>query len=114
MRNAALLALIFATNYLGFACLALNQQRHWISVVQQPIASHDRVLRGIGIALLVLSYALSIGRDGWSFGSVLWCTSITIGAIAVVFALSWYPRWLRPLAGLFQRRPVENTPTVGD
>ena len=114
VRNAVLLALMFAANYFGFACLALGQRRHWISVVQQPLASRAWVLRGIGLALLIASFGLSIWRGGGSFGSVLWCTFITIGAMAVAFTLSWWPGWLRPFAGLFQRRPAEITPTVDD
>ena len=51
--------------------------------------------------MLSISLALSLVRDGASFGSLLWITMIGVAALTVALTLAWRPRWLRPAGKLF-------------
>ena len=58
-------------------------------------AGRVTALRAIGYSALAVSLALTLLRDGASFGSVLWVLVLTAGAVAVAFTLTWRPAWLR-------------------
>jgi len=104
MPEVALLVGIFVACYLGFALLALSQDRHWHHAGGGRHCPRRTalVLRLAGYALLASALVLAIERDGASFGSLLWATAITIGALLVVATLSWRVRWLRPLSRFLQ------------
>lgn len=104
MPDAILLLAIFAAAYLGFAALAMSQDRHWhhLGGGRHCPRRTCMVLRCAGWALLLAALVLALVRDGASFGSLLWATVITVGALAVVATLSWRVRWLRPAARLLQ------------
>ena len=104
MPETMLLLAIFAAAYLGFAALAISQDRHWhhLGGARHCPRRTCMVLRGTGWALLLTALVLALVRDGASFGSLLWATAITIGALSVVATLSWRARWLRPAARLLQ------------
>lgn len=87
---------VFVTAWLGFACLALSQGRHWRQVVgtTSPRRGRVRLLRGVGAGLLTGSLALALLRDGASFGSLLWATVLSFAALALAFTLAWRPQWL--------------------
>lgn len=97
MHEALWLALALAASCLGFACLALSLPRHWKDVTGELTPPPGRVtaLRAIGYPALAVSLALTLLRDGASFGSVLWVLVLTAGAAAVALTLTWRPAWLR-------------------
>lgn len=102
MPDAMLLLAIFAATYLGFAALAMSQDRHWhrLGGGRHCPPRTAVVLRLAGYALLFVALVLSLERDGASLGSLLWLTIITVGALCVVATLSWRAHWLRPVARL--------------
>ena len=103
MPKDLLLAAIFSTAYLSFALFALSQVRHWRVVLDKALPTQREVLllRSLGILMLSMSLALSLVRDGASFGSLLWITMIGVAALAIALTLAWRPRWLRPAGKLF-------------
>lgn len=102
--SAVLLALVFASTYLGFALLALSQDRHWhhLGGARRCPARAAMVLRVSGYGLLLASLILALVRDGTSFGALVWVTTLSVGACAVVGTLTWRPHWLRPLSRLLR------------
>jgi hypothetical protein len=103
MPKDLLLVAIFSTAYLSFALFALSQVRHWRVVFDKALPTQREVLllRSLGILMLSISLALSLVRDGVSFGSLLWITMIGMAALVVALTLAWRPRWLRPAGKLF-------------
>lgn len=104
MPDAVLFVSLLAACYLGFALLALSQDRHWRRVGRMPQCPFRALvlMRLAGCGLLAFSLALAIVLDGPGFGSLLGTAILTNGALAVVCTLTWRPHWLRPLARLFQ------------
>lgn len=103
--QALLRIAVFATCYLGFALLALSQDRHWHGVGGErhcPLPTM-RLLRVAGYGLLLGALVLALMGDGASFGALLWATTISAGAFAVVCTLTWRSRCLRPVVHLFHR-----------
>jgi Protein of unknown function (DUF3325) len=98
--SAALLAGVLAATYLGFALLALSQDRHWhhLGGARRCPPRTAFSLRVTGYVLLSVSLGLSVVRDGASFGAVLWATALCVCAFAVLCTLTWRMRWLEPLA----------------
>lgn len=92
--------LAMAASCFGFACLALSMGRHWEELTGEITLSARRlaVLRMVGGLALAASLVLALLRDGPSFGSLIWVLSLTVGAIAVTFTLTWRPHWLRHMA----------------
>lgn len=103
MPKDLLLVAIFSAAYLSFALFALSQVRHWRVVFDKALPTQREVLllRSLGILMLSISLALSLVRDGASFGCLLWITMIGIAALAVALTLAWRPRWLRHAGKLF-------------
>jgi hypothetical protein len=104
MRDAVLLVLVLAAVYGGFAALALCQPRPWKRAIGEGVCPKQLVwrLRAAGYGLLALGFVLALQRDGLSFGALLWCVAVSIGAMAVAFTLTWRPAWLRGAAALFR------------
>jgi len=61
--------------------------------------------RAIAATLLTTSLALALLRDGPSFGSLLWATTISLAALALAFMLAWRPGWFRGLTVFGRRGP---------
>ncbi len=101
MAGFLLLALL-VVSYLGFALLALSQDRHWhhVSGARHCPQRIVLTLRTFGYALLLLALFLAVLRDGPSFGTLLWGTTISVVALAVVATLTWRANWLLPLVRL--------------
>jgi hypothetical protein len=102
--QAGLLAAVLVSTYLGFALLALSQDRHWHHLGggrHCPVRT-AWLLRVSGYILLLASLVLALWRDGPSFGALVWVTALSICAFAVVATLTWRPHWLRPLAGVLR------------
>ena len=86
--------------YLGFALLALGQDRNWQRVAGAASRTPLLILllRVVGGLALSLSLTIALLSEGPSFGTLLWITLLSLSAIAVAFTLAWRPHWLRPLA----------------
>lgn len=93
MLAAAVLAL------LGFALLALSQERHFETVYAAPLpATHlCSAQRGAGFTLICISLPVCVASQGPGLGGLLWLVLISAAAMAVAFTLTWRPMWLRVL-----------------
>lgn len=102
--EATLLAALAAAIYLGFAMLALSQDRHWQRAGGGATCPPRLVypLRAAGCLLLLAALPLALLRDGAGLGALLWATLLTAGAGAVVCTLAWRAHWLRPFVRLLQ------------
>ena len=107
-QSVLLIATVLAA-YLGFALLALGQERHVrrVAALDPPRGLRLLALRVAAGIALALSLTLALLRDGPSFGALLWATAISLAALAVAFTLAWRPLWLRPLSAVFLTRPGE-------
>lgn len=105
MPDALLLLAVVVSAYLGFAALAMSQDRHWhrLGGASRCPRRVSAVLRAAGCGLLLAALVLALVRDGVAFGFLLWATVITLAAFLVVATLSWRSRWLRPMARLLQQ-----------
>lgn len=103
MEPLLLLGLSLAA-YLGFASLALSQDRHWERAGGGRNCPARLVLplRVLGYVLLLASLGLALLRDGPSFGSLVWATMISLSAVAVTCTLTWRAHWLRPFVRTLQ------------
>lgn len=103
--EAALILAVLALAYLGFALLALSQDRHWLHLCGERHCP-PRIavgLRAAAYVSLATGLCLALLRDGAGFGSLVWVTTLTLASFAVVCTLTWRPRWLLPLALFCQR-----------
>lgn len=93
-----------AALYLGFALLALSQERNRraVGIAASLPRAGTVLLRVAGYGLIALALPIALWRDGPGFGSLLWATLVSIGALAVVCTLTWKPLWLRPLVRIVQ------------
>ena len=102
MADASLVALAFASSYLGFALFALTQKPHHTAVTASnsraalPSAIRRRCV-ALGSLALAFSFAASLAAEGASFGSILWVLALACAAVGVMFTLSYRPHWLRGL-----------------
>lgn len=88
---------------LGFALLALSQNRNWQLVAAPPLSRSRKVaLRSVGTTLLTLAIPLAVWRDGPDFGLLMWGTFISIAACAVTMILSWRAHWMTPLVSVIR------------
>jgi len=100
MVEAALVALAFASSYLGFALFALSQKTHHASVAglasraALPPAARLRC-QALGTLALALAFGASLSAEGPSFGSLLWVLGLAGAGLSVTFTLSYRPHWLR-------------------
>ncbi|WP_408101782.1 DUF3325 domain-containing protein [Stutzerimonas sp. VN223-3] len=95
--------LAFALCYFAFALLALSQSAH-MKVVDPNAPAPDRPTqkrKRLGAALLLgIALSLLLETQGGAFGSLLWMTLLSAGALSLSFTLSWRPGWLRFIARL--------------
>ena len=103
--TAGLLIALALVSYLGFALLALSQDRHWLRAGgKQPCPARlVMAMRAVGYGLLLAALGLALLRDGPSFGSLLWVAMLTAAALGVVATLAWRAAWLRPVVRVLQR-----------
>ena len=99
-----LIALSLAA-YAGFLLLALAQARprQRLGLTAELAPGRRLSLRLGGALLLALALVLALARDGPGFGGLLWCTAISLAALAVACTLSWPPRLSGLATGV--RRP---------
>lgn len=100
MRETACALAGLMAAWLGFALLALSQERHFVRVYQStmPPAPFLLVQRAIGFIAIGVSLVCCIAGHGVSFGSLLWVLSLSAAAMAMALTLTWRPRWLSGLA----------------
>lgn len=89
-------------NLLGFALLALSQQRHAENVAgkNSSITTQSHIMRAqraIGFIAISLSLPTCIMGQGASFGSLLWSLLVCASALAVALTLTWRPHTLHVL-----------------
>ncbi|HSW04719.1 DUF3325 domain-containing protein [Aquabacterium sp.] len=108
MSESALTLIAALGSYLGFALLALSQERHWSTVSKTSVAQRVRRIGPAGTGLLAQPAALTltIVAHGAGFGVLLWAVMISAAALAVAFTLSWRPQWLQPIARLLRISPT--------
>ena len=104
MHNALLL-LAALLSWLGFALLALTQERHFALFYTSfsPFDQWIRAQAATGIIAICLTLPLCLKAQGAGFGSLLWVLLTTFTAMTVALQLTWAPNALRPLARLIQR-----------
>lgn len=93
MLETLALGLVFWLAVLGFALLALSQERHWSHVAQsnRPPALVLIAQRAIGLIAIFGALPLCTAVEGASFGSLLWAVLLSAAAAAVALALTWAP-----------------------
>jgi hypothetical protein len=105
MNSIVSFVILILVLHLGFALLALSQDRNWrLIVMAAPPLSRSRkiTLRITGYVLLALGLSLAFWRDGPDFGSLMWGTLISLAAGAVTMILSWRAHWMTPLVSVIR------------
>ena len=107
MPDDLLLLLAVHANAAGLGWLALAMDVHWEQVVGPAPAPPAlvRLLRGLGVAGLVLSLLLCLRVDHASMALLVWFMTLAAGGLVIAFTLSWRARWLRPLVAWSGRAP---------
>jgi len=82
---------------LGFANLALSQDRHWEGT-GMPGSPPVVRLRRIGAALIAGSAFLILVRDGVSFAILFWPLLVGCMALLSLVVLTWHPRLFQLIA----------------
>ncbi|MDG2518000.1 DUF3325 domain-containing protein [Lysobacter soli] len=99
MLSACLLSAAFASAIAGMGWLALSMPVHAQQVwgdVLSPVSA--RALRWMGASGLLVALALCLAVDHASMASLVWVMTLAASALAIAFALSSRPAWLRGLA----------------
>src|ERR1700749_558057 len=112
MLDAALIGGVFAANFCGRGLLASSQAKNWPRVAGTGRSPRQTAwfARAVGCGLLAGGLVIAALRQGASFGSILWCTSLSVSAIAVALTLTWRPHWLRVMVTpllLVRRAPTD-------
>jgi hypothetical protein len=97
MSEVLLYVVAFASSLVGFAWLALAMDSHWSQVRGTAHAPSTKALRVLGALALAASLAVCLAADHPSMAALVWIMTLTSGALAVTFTLSWRPRLLAPL-----------------
>jgi ABC-type molybdate transport system permease subunit len=89
--EAVLLLALALSSYVGFALLALSQHRDWQRAGGEALCPAHLVLppRVVGYGLLLVALAVALLRAGAGFGSLMWATMLSVGAIAG-WGRSWH------------------------
>lgn len=102
MREVLSMASAFLLLFLGFALLALSQERHQQRVFGSnwPLARVSRPQRVVGFIAISSALLLCVSGQGGGFGSLLWVVLMGAAAMAVALLLTWRPSAFRLLARL--------------
>ncbi len=100
MAQLLLFSALLGSLVIGFALLALSQDRNWrlLNVGPSPSSSAKVILRMVGYGLLALAMPFAVWRDSFGFGALMWRTMSSVAACAITLTLSWRPHWLTSLA----------------
>jgi hypothetical protein len=86
-----------AASLSGFAALALSMPKHQRDTFGAALSPRRRhALRFGGWALVILSLLLTMTAWGAAMGTVFWCGTTTVSALAVAMALYYRPRAILP------------------
>ena len=100
MRETAYALAGFMAAWLGFALLALSQQRHFVHVHKSnvPAALAIYAQRAIFFIAIGANLVCCLAGQGAGFGALLWVLSLSAAAMAMALTLTWRPHWLYCLA----------------
>lgn len=99
MREAVFLAAAQLTSLFGMAWLALAMQSHWEQVRNDALLPKTAVrLRTQGALMLAISLGFCLTADHASMAALVWVMGLAASALAIAFALTWKPHWLRVMA----------------
>lgn len=100
LGRLAFLVLLCVALWVGFAALALSQNKHWAAVTSEHTCPDitARALRTFGWIALATSVVPSVLRDGYAFGLLLWPMMAFGVGLAVSFTIAYRPRLLRGMA----------------
>lgn len=107
LLNTLYLGLATLLSLFGFALLALSQRRHrWaLAGAQAHLKYPVKYVRAAGWVSICLALIPCVLRDGGSFAAVLWPLILGACAFAIAMALTYRPRWFRPLSRLLLSTP---------
>lgn len=90
MREVLLILAACILALLGFALLALSQERHWEHAwgSNKPSAPAISTQHATGFVAISLSLPCCVIAQGASFGSLLWVMLLSAAALAVAFMLT--------------------------
>lgn len=77
--------------FFALGCLALSQDKHWQTLMEQTRLPPKKRLQWLGGAGLLASLTLAVSVWGWGFGSLIWLLSLPLGGYSVTFALALIP-----------------------
>ena len=98
MFSACLLSAAFASAIAGMGWLALSMPVHAQQVWGDELSPLSaRALRWMGASGLLVALALCLAVDHASMASLVWVMTLAASALAIAFALSSRPAWLRGL-----------------
>lgn len=99
------LVLAFLLTWLGFAILALTQERHFglFYLSFKPFRQRILVQTAMGVIAICLALPACIAAQGGGFGGLLWVLMLTACAVTLALQLTWAPGALWPLAWLIKR-----------
>ncbi|WP_372877405.1 DUF3325 family protein [Pseudomonas sp.] len=69
-------------------CLALSQDKHWRTLMEQTRLPPKQRLQWLGGAGLLTGSILAMSLYGWGFGILIWLLSLPLGGYVVTFALA--------------------------
>lgn len=97
--SSLMLAAAYIASTFGLAFLALAMEVHWEQVQGDTLlpASSKTLLRGLGVADLIISLVLCLLADHVTMAALVWIMLLATGAVTVAFTLTWRPQWLAPL-----------------
>ncbi|MET4577441.1 DUF3325 domain-containing protein [Ottowia thiooxydans] len=106
MYEAFGLLAAFTLSFIGFALIALSQDRHWeaVTAMQADHRVRGACLLAVGLIMQCVACLLIVFSQGAGFGVLLWGVGITGTAMLVAFALAWRPRWIIFIALVSRRR----------
>jgi Na+-transporting NADH:ubiquinone oxidoreductase subunit NqrB len=106
MREMLVIGAALLISLVGFALLALSQERHWTHVTEMGEAQRapSWLLHAFGLSAQACALPPIIWAEGSGFGCLLWGVGLTGSATTVALALTWFPGALMPIATLLTRR----------
>lgn len=110
MHDAWLLMTSALASLLGFAMLALSQDRHWTHVtgLHPTRRALTIALRWAGLCIQAVVCVPLVVSQGPGFGALLWGLGLTLMAVTVTSVLTCWPQALIPLAGAITLHPLDH------
>ena len=104
VAGIACLSIAATLSLVGFAFLALSQDKHWRTVTSAKGSAPSKTLvRSSGWTLVFIALVPCIIRDGGAFAALLWPLLLTVCAFSIAMLIAYRPQWLKPIASLLLR-----------